>query len=122
MSISEAQKLLADRKIPQNFTEIKILIDTSLCPLGCQLCVASCPTNALYFFEVVHVQNELCVGCGACVSSCMYEKPIQITRVRRYDGKKEAFNSMKSFVKVTNAENARKRKRVFLNDISSNQF
>ncbi len=116
MSAQEAQKLLAESNIPQNYKEISISIDTSLCPLGCQLCVPACPTNALYFFEKVHVQEELCVGCGSCVSVCMYDKPIQITRVRLSDDKKESFSSMKSFTKVLNAENARKRKKVYVRD------
>ena len=116
MSTQEAQKLLAERNIPQNYKKIKISIDTSLCPLGCQLCVPACPTNALYFFEKVYVQEELCVGCGSCVSVCMYDKPIQITRVRLSDDKKEFFNSIKSFTKVLNANNARKRKKLYIRD------
>ncbi|MFW9995078.1 MAG: 4Fe-4S dicluster domain-containing protein [Candidatus Odinarchaeota archaeon] len=109
MSNTDAKKILRDMNVPQNYRNIEITINTSLCPLGCQMCVKACPTSALYFFEVVHVQKELCIGCGACASACPYVEPIKITRTRISDGKTEVFRNLKEFVKTNNAENARKR-------------
>ncbi|MHA1170220.1 MAG: 4Fe-4S dicluster domain-containing protein [Candidatus Hodarchaeales archaeon] len=83
-------------------------IDSSKCPLGCNICVGSCPTNALYFFQKVNVQQELCVGCGACIFSCMYDGVIKITRTSK-NGIKEHYESKRSFTLISNSTNSRKR-------------
>lgn len=42
-------------------------------------CTAACPTGAMYKDEetglVLH-DDDLCIGCGACVSACPYGEPI----------------------------------------------
>lgn len=41
-------------------------------------CVANCPTGAMFKAEdgaVLH-NDEACIGCGTCVSSCPYEVPV----------------------------------------------
>lgn len=108
MSEIDAQKILSEMRIPMKYKGIKIEIGSSKCPLGCNLCVSSCPTNALYFFQKVNVQQELCVGCGACIFSCMYDGIIRITRTSE-SGIMEKFDSKRSFVLISNSENSRKR-------------
>ncbi len=36
--------------------------------IGCNLCIPSCPTNAIP--ESLNVISELCIGCGNCESAC----------------------------------------------------
>lgn len=38
-------------------------------------CVPACPSGATYQDEngVVHVNKELCIGCGSCVAACPYD-------------------------------------------------
>jgi len=41
------------------------------------MCVANCPTGAMYKTEegpVLH-DDEMCIGCGTCVQSCPYQVP-----------------------------------------------
>ena len=42
-------------------------------------CVAACPNGAMYKDPdtgLVLVDEELCIGCGACVEACPYHEPI----------------------------------------------
>lgn len=54
---------------------------------GNPACTAACPTGAMYKDEetglVLH-DDEMCIGCGACVNACPYGEPIMIEK----EGKK----------------------------------
>ncbi|MEN8097631.1 MAG: CoB--CoM heterodisulfide reductase iron-sulfur subunit A family protein [Chloroflexota bacterium] len=42
--------------------------------VGCQMCIGSCPYNAIDFLEdrmVAEVNEALCKGCGTCVAACL---------------------------------------------------
>jgi len=65
------------------FSRIKVVKDDLLkvdFPLTCQNCsdapcMASCPTSAIYRDEstgALKVNEDLCIGCGSCVSACPY--------------------------------------------------
>ena len=50
-----------------------INIDGQLC-LGCERCIAACPTNAIRVEDgVAIVDPNLCTGCGKCLSVCPVE-------------------------------------------------
>ena len=60
-----------------------INVDTAKCPVGCDHCVASCPTRC---FEPasgrgVTVDARHCICCGACLVACFYGA-IDLTRLR----------------------------------------
>lgn len=43
------------------------------------LCVASCPTGALYKNEengIVSIDRDICIGCDSCVTACPYGIPV----------------------------------------------
>lgn len=52
----------------------EILLDTRLCPPGCQECVAACPTQALAAAPATGVRllRERCSACGNCLAACQY--------------------------------------------------
>lgn len=53
----------------------------SFTPVTCQhcdkpLCVAACPTGASFIDDetgIVGIDNEVCIGCGTCLSACPYD-------------------------------------------------
>ncbi len=48
---------------------MKVWIDKDKCT-GCELCIKSCPYNAIEIVEQIAMLNERCTGCGACLDSC----------------------------------------------------
>ncbi len=48
---------------------MKIWIDKDNCT-GCELCIKSCPYDAIQIVEQIAVLNERCTYCGACLDSC----------------------------------------------------
>lgn len=40
------------------------------CGGGCSGCVEICPVQAIKREDVVKIDDEACIGCGACVSAC----------------------------------------------------
>lgn len=51
---------------------MKIRIDIDKCT-GCELCIGSCPYNAIGIINDVAAFNERCTMCGACLDSCNNE-------------------------------------------------
>jgi len=51
---------------------MKIQIDKNKCT-GCELCIKSCPYDAIEIVEQLAVLNKRCTLCGACLSSCQKE-------------------------------------------------
>jgi 4Fe-4S ferredoxin len=64
-----------------------ISVDTDKCPVGCDMCVASCPTHC--FREAkergVYVDPRHCICCGACLVACFYGA-IDLSRLRLIAG------------------------------------
>jgi len=60
-----------------------IEVDTANCPVGCDHCVASCPTNCFTPLSGrgVDVDARHCICCGACLVACFYGA-IDLTRLR----------------------------------------
>ena len=55
------------------------------------MCVAVCPTGAMYKDEdgLVQHNDDVCIGCKACVSACPYEEPVFVESlgiVQKCDG------------------------------------
>lgn len=48
---------------------MKIWVEKDKCS-GCELCIKSCPYDAIEIVEQIAVLNERCTGCGACLDSC----------------------------------------------------
>jgi 4Fe-4S ferredoxin len=60
-----------------------IAVDTDKCPVGCDMCVASCPTHCFREARTrgVYVDPRHCICCGACLVACFYGA-IDLTRLR----------------------------------------
>ena len=60
-----------------------IEVDTANCPVGCDHCVASCPTKCFTPLSGrgVDVDARHCICCGACLVACFYGA-IDLTRLR----------------------------------------
>jgi len=52
---------------------------------GCELCVKSCPMDAMMIDDAACVSPERCIGCGVCAMMC----PSEAVRVFRKDKEKE---------------------------------
>lgn len=61
------------------FPDVKLSYRPELCNhCSNPACVAACPTGAMHKREedgVVLVDDEVCIGCGTCVSTCPYQMP-----------------------------------------------
>ena len=52
---------------------MKVSIDQDLC-IGCEACVATCPVEAIEMKnDKAVIDADTCVDCGACVSECSVE-------------------------------------------------
>jgi 4Fe-4S ferredoxin len=64
----------------------KIAIHPEKCPEGCTDCLDVCPiTGALYLSDIdkkVHVNEMLCVYCGACKLVCPVEEALELKRTK----------------------------------------
>ncbi len=60
-----------------------LLVDTSLCPEGCQICVDACPSKAVSLDEDKRlvITEEFCIYCGACQQVCP-EKAVKVNRTQ----------------------------------------
>ncbi len=67
-------------------TEGKIAINQSKCPEGCTDCLDVCPiTGALYVSDEdkkVHVNEKVCVYCGACKAVCPVDEAMTLKRTK----------------------------------------
>lgn len=104
------EELLAPLGIKEFFAEGNITINKRTCQgVECKLCVEICPTNALFWRAgEVGITPELCIYCGACVSSCIVDDCIKIVR-RRSTGEVESFSKPRDFLTLQNGINAKKR-------------
>ena len=60
---------LCRRRMELNMAEIKIISEKCI---GCKLCIASCPFNAIKVEKKKAIILDNCTLCGACVSSCKF--------------------------------------------------
>ena len=51
---------------------MKIWIDKDNCT-GCEICIPTCPYDAIEIIEEIAVFNVRCTACGACIDSCSQE-------------------------------------------------
>jgi len=103
-------QLLQPLGIKEFFEEGSISIDKRTCEgVECKLCIEACPTNALYWKSgEVGIVEELCVFCTACVSNCIVDNCIQVSR-RRPDGETERFSTPSDVLTLLNAIGSKKR-------------
>lgn len=106
----QREELLAPLGIKEFFVDGSITINKQTCKgVECKLCIEACPTNALYWRAgEVGITEELCVYCGACVSSCIVDDCMKIVR-KRSTGEVESFSKPRDFLTLQNGINARKR-------------
>jgi 4Fe-4S ferredoxin len=68
------------------FTEGNIAINESKCPEGCTDCLDICPIKgALYVSDEdkkVHVNEKVCVYCGACKAVCPIDEALTLKRTK----------------------------------------
>lgn len=69
---------------------MKVWIDKNKCT-GCEVCIKSCPYNAIEVIDKLAILNERCTACGACIESCKQEailsnikeiKPIDLSKYK----------------------------------------
>jgi len=103
-------QLLQPLGIKEFFEEGSISINKRTCKgVECKLCIGACPTNALYWRSgEVGIVEELCVFCTACVSSCIVDNCIAVSRSRP-NGETERFSTPKEVLTLLNATGSRKR-------------
>ena len=103
-------QLLQPTGIKEFFGEGSISIDKRTCEgVECKLCIKACPTNALYWKSgEVGIVEELCVFCTACVSNCIVDNCIRVTR-KRPNGETERFSTPSDVVTLLNAIDTKKR-------------
>ena len=103
-------QLLQPLGIKEFFEEGSISIDKRTCEgVECKLCIKACPTNALYWKSgEVGIVEELCVFCTACVSNCIVDNCIQVSR-KRANGEIEKFKTPRDVLTLLGYINSRKR-------------
>ena len=81
---SRREALLSSFGVKDFFEKGNISIDMRTCRgIECNLCVKTCPTNALYWKAgEIGIIDDLCLHCGACVLNCIVDNCIRITRER----------------------------------------
>ena len=104
-------ELLESIGVEDRFEYGSIKIDMRTCRgLECNLCVKSCPTNALYWRAgEIGIEEDLCIHCTACVLSCCVDNCIKVTR-KRPDGKTETYSTPKEALEVNRIIAAKNRK------------
>jgi len=103
-------QLLQPLGIKEFFEEGSISIDKRTCKgVECKLCIEICPTNALYWKSgEVGIVEELCVYCTACVSNCIVENCIHVSR-KRPNGETERFGTPRGVLKLLEYIGSQKR-------------
>lgn len=103
-------QLLQPTGIKEFFEEGSISIDKRTCEgVECKLCIKACPTNALYWKSgEVGIVEELCVFCTACVSNCIVDNCIRVSR-KRPNGETESFSTPSDVLTLLNAIDSKKR-------------
>ncbi len=104
-------QLLQPTGIKEFFEEGSISIDKRTCEgVECKLCIKACPTNALYWKSgEVGIVEELCVFCTACVSNCIVDNCIRVSR-RRPNEDIEKFSTPRDVLMLLGDISFRKRK------------
>ncbi|MGW8289379.1 MAG: hypothetical protein ACWGNP_03815 [Candidatus Bathyarchaeia archaeon] len=113
-------ELLESIGVEDRFEDGSIKIDMRTCRgIECNLCVKSCPTNALYWRAgEIGIEEDLCIHCTACVLNCCVDNCIKVTR-KRPDGKTESFSTPKEAVEVNRlvaAQNTREKVKLRVED------
>jgi len=103
-------QLLQPMGIKEFFEEGSISIDKRTCKgVECKLCIEACPTNALYWKTgEVGIVEELCVFCTACVSNCIVDNCIRVSRMRP-NGETETFSTPRDVLTLLGNINSQKR-------------
>lgn len=104
--------LLDSMEVKEFFEEGAITVDMRTCQgVECELCIKACPTNALYWKNgKIAIVEDLCVYCGACVTNCIVDDCIVVTR-KRADGRVERFSKPIEVVQLFRCINSKKRHR-----------
>jgi ferredoxin len=103
-------QILQSMNVKEIFEEGTISIDKKTCQgVECKLCIKACPTNALYWKNgEVGIEEELCVFCAACVTNCIVDNCIRVSR-KRPNGKIERFNTPSDVLILLNNINSERR-------------
>lgn len=103
-------QLLEPIGIKEFFEEGSISIDKRTCEgVECKLCIEACPTNAIYWKSgEVGIVEELCVFCTACVSNCIVDNCIRVSR-KRPNGETEIFSTPSDVLTLLNSIESKKR-------------
>jgi len=103
-------ELLKSMGVEEYFEEGNIKIDMKTCKgIECNLCVETCPTNALYWKAgEIGIVEDLCVYCAACVFNCVVDNCIEVTR-KRPNGKTERFSTPRDVLTLLHYIDSRKR-------------
>ena len=104
------KELLEPTGVKDLFKEGSLRINEYTCVgVQCKLCIKACPTNALYWSNgKIHVLEDLCVYCGACVLNCMVDNCMKVER-KREDGSVESFSKPQDVIRLSEKINAKKR-------------
>lgn len=103
-------QILQSMKVKEFFEEGSINIDKKTCKgIECKLCIKACPTNALYWKSgEIGIDEDLCVYCAACVTNCIVDDCIQVSR-KRPNGGIEKFGTPIGILILLNDINSEKR-------------